>query len=125
MNDDLPSPAAASPNANSTAPPTFEDSMRDLQRIVGELEQGDLGLTEALERYEQGVQRLRHCYQQLEQAEQRVALVRGLNRQGEAETEPFQEDPMSLGEKAAQRGQRRSRATGSAQGARSADQEKD
>ena len=36
-------------------PKTFEDALVELEKIVHDLEDGDTGLEQALERYEQGV----------------------------------------------------------------------
>lgn len=92
-----------------TTEPTFEESLTELQRIVAELEQGDLGLTDSLSRYEEGICRLKQCYQHLEAAERRMELLRGVDEDGQAVTESFEEAEMTLEEKAAARGNRRSR----------------
>ena len=88
---------------------SFEDSLRELQKIVQQLEQGDLGLSESLDSYESGVQDLKQCYRQLAKAEQKVELLREVAEDGSSVTEPFEEDSMSLEEKAAARGARRTR----------------
>ena len=88
---------------------SFEDSLRELQKIVQQLEQGELGLSESLDSYESGVQHLKQCYRQLATAEQKVELLRELAEDGNSVTEPFEEDSMSLEEKAAARGARRTR----------------
>lgn len=80
-------------NAQSTdaaAPAsTFEDSLAELQQIVGELEDGTLGLEESLRRFEQAVILLRRCYQVLEQAEQRIEILTGRDDEGNPATAPF------------------------------------
>ena len=38
----------------SSPPPTFEQALAELERIVRELEDGAIGLEDALSRYEQG-----------------------------------------------------------------------
>ena len=88
---------------------SFEDCLVNLQQIVQQLEQGDLGLTESLQSYEDGVQHLKQCYQQLEKAERRVELLSEIAEDGSAVTEPFDEEAMTLEEKAASRGARRTR----------------
>lgn len=90
---------------------SFEDCLVNLQQIVQQLEQGELGLTESLQRYEDGVQHLKQCYQQLAKAEQRVELLSAVAEDGTAVTEPFDEQTMTLEEKAAARGSRRTRKT--------------
>jgi exodeoxyribonuclease VII small subunit len=110
-------PQAVSGAETAAAPPqSFEEALQELQMIVQALEQGDLSLSDSLARYEQGVRCLKSCYQQLEQAERRVAVLRGLESNGEIITEPFDDDAeMTLEAKAASRGARRSRANRPAQ----------
>jgi exodeoxyribonuclease VII small subunit len=69
-------------------PESFEDHLEVLERIVDELESGELELEGALERYQEGVKRLKSCYGLLQKAERKVkALVRG--EDGELREEPF------------------------------------
>jgi exodeoxyribonuclease VII small subunit len=51
---------------------SFEESMSRLEEVVATLEGGELPLDTALARYEEGVQLVRHCRADLEQAELRV-----------------------------------------------------
>jgi exodeoxyribonuclease VII small subunit len=60
---------------------TFEESLLELERMVRELEDGQLGLEDALARYEQGVGLIKSCYQQLQQAEQRILLLTGVDEE--------------------------------------------
>jgi exodeoxyribonuclease VII small subunit len=69
--------------------PTFEDSLAELERMVRELEDGRLGLDEALARYEQGVGLIKRCYNQLREAEQRILLVAGMDEAGQPVLQPF------------------------------------
>lgn len=52
--------------------PTFEEAMKALESIVGELEAGELALDESLAKYEAGVKMYRVCRKRLEGAEQKV-----------------------------------------------------
>jgi exodeoxyribonuclease VII small subunit len=52
--------------------PTFEEAMRDLERIVHELESGELPLEQSLALYERGVALIRWCGAQLDRAEARL-----------------------------------------------------
>lgn len=72
--------------------PSFEAALASLEAIVHDLEDGDLGLAEALSRYEQGIKHLRHCYDMLEQAERKIELLTGVDAAGRAKTVPFAED---------------------------------
>ncbi|MDG2384654.1 MAG: exodeoxyribonuclease VII small subunit [Pirellulaceae bacterium] len=88
---------------------SFEECLLQLQQIVQQLEQGELGLAESLQQYEDGVQHLKQCYQELAKAERRVELLSEMAEDGTAVTEPFEESAMTLEEKAAARGTRRTR----------------
>jgi exodeoxyribonuclease VII small subunit len=87
--------------------PTFEQALAQLEEIVHELEEGQIGLNEALARYEQGVKLLRQCYELLQRAERKIELLSGLDAEGNPVTEPFRDDALSLDEKAQSRSRRR------------------
>jgi exodeoxyribonuclease VII small subunit len=72
---------------------TFEQALAELEHIVRELEDGQTGLEEALARYEQGVQLLKRCYNQLSQAEQRILLLTGQDAEGRPVLQPFDHAP--------------------------------
>lgn len=74
---------------DATAPSqSFESSLDELERVVRELESGDMPLEQALELFARGTQLSETCRKQLEDAETRVeALVR---RNGELQPEPFE-----------------------------------
>ena len=95
--------------SEATASVSFEQALAKLQQIVQELEDGCIGLEEALVRYEQGVKYLKQCHHLLEQAERKIALLSGMDEQGSPLTQPFDEKAMSLEEKADHRSRRRSR----------------
>ncbi len=77
----------AKPKTEETAP--FEESLAELEAIVADLEGGDLGLADALARYEDGVKRLKQCHAQLESAERRITLLSGIDAEGNPVTQPF------------------------------------
>jgi exodeoxyribonuclease VII small subunit len=66
----------------------FEDSLGTLEKIVTQLESGDLPLERALELFEEGVGLARRCQTQLEEAERKVELL--LRERGEIRTVPFE-----------------------------------
>jgi general secretion pathway protein D len=70
------------PRKESPEKPGFEESLQRLEGIVHLLEEGDLGLTEALARYEEGVRLLRQAYDLLEHAERRIELLSGVDADG-------------------------------------------
>ncbi len=67
----------------------FEEALNQLQKAVEALESGDLGLDEALARYERGVNLLARCRAMLDSAERKVALLTGVDAEGNPETAPF------------------------------------
>ena len=75
------------PEAEKGAPPDFETAMRDLEKLVERLEQGDLPLEESLAAFERGVMLTRACQTALKEAEQKVEIL--LKRAGEPAVENF------------------------------------
>ncbi len=65
----------------------FEESLSALERIVAQLEAGELPLERALEIFEEGVGLARRCQSQLAEAERKVELL--LREHGEIKTIPF------------------------------------
>ena len=94
--------------AQTDAPPpaecgSFEQSLAELESIVHQLEDGQLGLAEALARYEQGIKHLKHCYQLLQQAERKIELLTGVAEDGTPRTQPFEVAAAPLEESAGKR----------------------
>ena len=58
----------------------FETAIAELERIVKQLEDGDLPLESSLQLYERGVQLSRYCHGRLEEAERRIEI---LNERGQ------------------------------------------
>lgn len=69
---------------------SFEEAMKRLEEIVSHLEKGDIPLEESIRLFEEGSGLLALCSSQLEEAEQKVSLLR---RGDDDETEeiPFEE----------------------------------
>jgi exodeoxyribonuclease VII small subunit len=84
--------ARKSTKEDSTGDPSFEQSLARLEEIVHLLEEGDLGLNEALERYEEGVKLLRQSYDLLERAERKIELLSGVDADGNPVTQPFDDE---------------------------------
>jgi exodeoxyribonuclease VII small subunit len=72
-------------------PKNFEASLEELERIVRNLEQGDLTLEKSLELFEQGVKLSRECQERLNQAERRIEILMRDN-QGRPSIRPFDPD---------------------------------
>lgn len=58
-----------------TAPASFEAGLEELERIVKELEKGDLPLEQSLALFENGMRLSAECKRQLESAETRVEIL--------------------------------------------------
>ena len=54
---------------------TFESSLKDLEKIVRGLEEGDLSLEESLKLFEDGVKLSRECQERLNEAERRIEIL--------------------------------------------------
>jgi exodeoxyribonuclease VII small subunit len=53
----------------------FEKSLKKLEKIVKELEQGNLSLDEALKKYEEGIELAKGCSRMLREAKTRVGKL--------------------------------------------------
>ena len=72
---------------------SFESSLSELEKIVAQLEAGDLPLEQSLELFEKGIRLSRECRERLSKAEQKIEeLVR--NGKGELDTRDL--DPQNL-----------------------------
>lgn len=60
-------------------PINFEKSLAELESIVKELEQGDLGLENSLKQFEKGMNFARKCQEMLTQAEQKIEIITANN----------------------------------------------
>ena len=69
----------------------FEDALQRIERIVDELEAGNLGLEESLKVFEEGVGLARRCAKDLDEAEKRIELLTK-DEGGLLRTEPFEWD---------------------------------
>ena len=70
---------------------SFESSLEELERIVRELEQGELPLERSLELFEQGVKLSRECQDRLNQAERRIEILMR-DSQGRSVARPFESE---------------------------------
>jgi exodeoxyribonuclease VII small subunit len=71
--------------------PSFEASLARLQEIVHQLEEGEIGLDEALARYEEAMKLLRRSYELLQRAERRIELLCGVDAEGNPVTRPLED----------------------------------
>jgi len=68
--------------------PKFEDCLTRLEKIVDELEKGDLPLEKALALFEEGMALSTSCRQELEAAEGKVEIL--LKQNGKLQAEAFE-----------------------------------
>lgn len=67
----------------------FEEALKKLEKIVEDLEKGDLSLDEALKKYQDGIELSRACSQRLENAKKKIdVLVK--NKKSEFELKPLE-----------------------------------
>ena len=76
---------------NQVPPKTFEEALGELERILQEIEQGEVGLEESLVKYERGNFLIQHCRGVLNSAEKQIEqLSKGAD--GSLETEASSAD---------------------------------
>ena len=69
----------------------FETSLKKLEKIVSDLENGDLPLEESIKTFEEGVKLTKHCQNLLSKAELKIQkLVE--SKDGSADLETFDEE---------------------------------
>ena len=54
---------------------TFEEAMRELEQVVGQLERGDVPLEESIKLYERGAALKKRCEDRLKAAEEKVEAI--------------------------------------------------
>ena len=69
----------------------FEDALKKLEKIVEELEKGNLSLDEALKKYQEGIELASLCAQRLDNAKKKIDLL-VKKRKGEFELKPLDEE---------------------------------
>ena len=65
----------------------FEESMKKLEEIVTELENGNLNLDESVNKFEEGMKIAKQCNNILETAEKKITIL--LEKDGELKEENF------------------------------------
>ena len=57
--------------------PSFEEALKQLEKIVTDVEEGKIGLEESIDKYEQGMKLVQQCRAILDQAEKRIETIQG------------------------------------------------
>ena len=66
----------------------FEEQMEGLEKIVTELEKGDLNLDDSVSKFEEGIKISKECNKILEEAEKKITIL--INEDGEIKEENFE-----------------------------------
>ncbi len=69
---------------------TFEETMKKLEEITIELENGDLNLEESVSKFEEGMKLSKKCNEILESAEKRISIL--IEKDGKLEEKNFIEE---------------------------------
>lgn len=54
---------------------TYEESMKELEQVVRELESGELTLDDSITKFEKGMKLSKHCTELLENAEKKITVL--------------------------------------------------
>ena len=68
----------------------FEEALKKLEKIVGDLEDGNLSLDDALDKYEEGIKLSKLCAKKLEVAKKKVEILLK-SEDGTVALKPFDE----------------------------------
>ncbi len=74
--------------AQDIAKMSFEESLAELETIVGQLESGQAPLEQSISSYERGVALRKHCEQKLSDAQEKIEKIT-IGANGQASTAPF------------------------------------
>jgi len=61
---------------------SFEDAMRELEKLVDSLDKGDVSLDEAIAAYDRGSQLKDHCQKKLNEAKMKVETIQASDSLG-------------------------------------------
>lgn len=69
------SPSSAAPVGAAPLPERYEAAVAELERLVSDMESGQMPLDQLLQAYQRGAALLRHCRDQLQAVEQQVQVL--------------------------------------------------
>ncbi|MBC8107928.1 MAG: exodeoxyribonuclease VII small subunit [Anaerolineae bacterium] len=78
-----------SKRSQQSPPKSFEEALRELESILSEIENGNVGLEESLVKYERGNFLIQHCRGVLTVAEKQIESL------SKGEESPNDQDPMT------------------------------
>ena len=76
---------------------TFEQSMKQLEQIIHDLESGDLPLEKAVKKFEEGIGLSKYCAEILDKTEKKITILLK-NKAGDIIEKQFLEDEIKTGE---------------------------
>lgn len=104
--------AKRKPNTDSDEELNFEDAIGEIQEIVRQFEEGELGLDESLEQFEAGVRLLRKCHSKLDRAEQKIKVLTDVDAEGNPILSDF-DDSSTIDQNQQSAGRRKKRSSAS------------
>ena len=66
---------STSPATTAAPPASYEDALRELERLVAGMEGGQLPLDQMLDSYRRGAELLRYCRERLQALEEQVKVL--------------------------------------------------
>lgn len=66
----------------------FEEKIKKLDKIVEELEKGEINLDESLSKFEEGIKLSKECTKILDEAQKKITIL--LEKEGQLEEESFE-----------------------------------
>ncbi len=84
---------------NQIPPKSFEEALRELESILAEIENGQIGLEEGLAKYERGNFLIQHCRGVLGAAEKQIELL-SRSAEGDLVKSPLEEPAAAPEDKA-------------------------
>ncbi|SCY98723.1 exodeoxyribonuclease VII small subunit [Alkaliphilus peptidifermentans] len=67
----------------------FEDALKELELIINNLENRELGLDDSLKLFRDGVELYQYCHNELDEAEKKISMI--IDENGEIKQIPFEE----------------------------------
>lgn len=67
---------------------SFEEQIAELEKIINELENGNLNLDDSVEKFEEGMKISKQCNKMLEEAEKKITVLLS-GQDGDVEEEDF------------------------------------
>ena len=80
-----------------TSGQSYEAALEDIERIVEQLESGELSLEDSLAVFEKGVGLTKYCYQKLDEVEKKIEILTK-DREGKLQLKNFEAVENKFGE---------------------------